>query len=142
MSLIIRPVHINEIDFVNERYKEIHFKLSDPDHEYIVIAEYNGTKAGQGRLVKLNEQEAELGGMYVYPQFRGKGIAEQIVSHLLIEGKNFHRIYCLPFEHLEKFYKGFGFTDCTASVHKDIQAKYEWCLKEYPAKTLLLDIKN
>lgn len=142
MTIKIRPIHKHEIDFVNERYKEINFKLSDPDKEYIIVAELEGRIAGQGRIVHLNSSESELGGIYVYPEFRGKGIAEKIVGHLVEYSKITKRVYCLPFEHLATFYKSFGFKECTEKINFEIRQKYEWCLKSYPARTLLLSLDN
>lgn len=139
--ITIRPAHQAELDEINSRYREIDFKLSDYDHEYIVFALYEGKKAGQGRLVKLNQDEGELGGIYVYPEFRKLGIAEKIVQHL-IEQSQFNRLYCLPFEHLASFYKTFGFAEATGDVNAEMKEKAEWCLTQYKTFVPVLEMKK
>lgn len=137
----IRPALKSELDEINSRYREIDFKLSDFDQEYIVFAIHNGKKAGQGRLVKLNEWEGELGGIYVYPDFRKLGIAEKIVQHL-IDHSTYKRLYCLPFEHLAHFYKSFGFVEAKTDVNNEMKEKAEWCLTQYKTFVPVLEIKK
>lgn len=136
--ITIRPIESHEINYINQRYQEIEFKLSDPLNEYIILAELDGKPAGQGRLVYLGSDEAELGGIYVYPEFRGKGVAEKIVSHLVKNSQSVRLLYCLPFEHLGSFYKSFGFEEYKGPVNHEIKTKLEWCLSKYPSRTLLL----
>jgi len=38
-------------------------------------AEINGEKIGVGRLVKLDRDHGEIGGLYVTPEYRGKQVA-------------------------------------------------------------------
>ena len=83
---------------------------SDFDHEIIAIAEFNGQRAGLGHLVKVDEEHFELGGMYVFEAFRGKGAAKELVKFLLTNVKPAQRVYCISFEHLLPFYKQCG--DC------------------------------
>lgn len=139
--MLIRPIQTSELDYINSRYKQINFKLSIAS-DYIVLALIDGKPAGQGRLVYLDENSAELGGIYVYPEFRGQGVAEKIVSHLTVKGSQLKTLYCLPFEPLAKFYKSFGFVEDSSDVHVEMKDKLEWCLKTYPDRTLLLQIKK
>lgn len=126
---------------INSRYEEIDFKLSNFDNEYIVFAIHDGKFAGQGRLVRLNSDEGELGGIYVYPDFRKLGVAEKIVQHL-IDHSTYKRLYCLPFEHLAHFYKTFGFTEAKEEVNQEMKEKAEWCLTQYKTFVPILEIKK
>jgi N-acetylglutamate synthase-like GNAT family acetyltransferase len=137
-----RNAYLEEALWVNERYKEAGFLQSDIAHELVAIAEHEGLRAGLGRLVPVKPDCAELGGIYVLPQFRHLGIATEIVSYLLRQGGTYQRIFCLPFEHLEHFYSRFGFRPCTEAeaedVPREVQDKHRWCNSHYEHRTLLL----
>ncbi|WP_378187552.1 GNAT family N-acetyltransferase [Aquimarina sp. W85] len=64
------------------KYAEIDFIKSNFDNEYIVIAKVKNKNAGLGRLVKIDNKNIELGGIYTFPDFRGLGVAENIVKNL------------------------------------------------------------
>jgi hypothetical protein len=69
----IRAASKTDIEWINHRYKEVDFVPSIFEKEVIAVAEFKGERAGLGRLVTLDEQNAELGGMYVFEPYRGKG---------------------------------------------------------------------
>jgi predicted GNAT family N-acyltransferase len=79
--------------------------------------------------------------MFVLPNFRGIGIAEKIVQHLLDQHPNYPNIYCIPFPHLSDFYQKFGFDTCLPSqfeqVPEEIIKKHAWCNAEYDKPMLL-----
>ncbi len=137
----IRTAISHEIEWINEMYHTIGFAPSNFETEFIMIAEMNGEKCGLGRLVDIDDNNVELGGIYVLKEYRGSGIAEKIVSHLLentIQNKN---IWCLPFEHLQNFYLKFDFLDQKGSdieVPGAIKLKYKWCNQNYEDKVILL----
>ncbi|MBX3718327.1 MAG: FosX/FosE/FosI family fosfomycin resistance hydrolase [Parachlamydiales bacterium] len=133
-----------EIEWVNQCYDQVEFVHSNLDHEMIAIAELGGEKAGLGRLVKMDEENLELGGMYVFEQFRNKGIATELVKFLLTQTKPSQNIYCIPFEHLAPFYQQFGFDHCLdkAEVPEKILTKLHWCQKKYASPTALLVLKK
>ncbi|MFI0435963.1 MAG: GNAT family N-acetyltransferase [Parachlamydiaceae bacterium] len=139
-SLKIRVAERTEIAWINDCYDKVEFIHSHFDSEIIAIAEFDGEKEGLGRLVKVDEKNLELGGMYVFEAFRGKGIAKEIVSFLLTYVKPSQTVYCIPFEHLLDFYKQCGFVNCFKfeSVPKTILDKYYWCQKKYTHPTALL----
>lgn len=139
-SLKIRAAERHEIAWINGCYDQVEFMHSHFDSEIIAIAEFNGEKAGLGRLVEVDEKNLELGGMYVFEAFRGKGIAKEIVSFLLTYVKPSQTVYCIPFEHLLDFYKQCGFVNCSKfeSVPKTILDKYYWCQEKYTHPTALL----
>lgn len=112
-SLKIRAAEKQEVNWINDCYDQVEFIHSHFDSEIIAIAEFNGEKAGLGRLVEVDEKNFELGGMYVFESFRGKGIAKEIVNFLLAYVKPSQNVYYIPFEHLLHFYKQCGFVNCS-----------------------------
>jgi N-acetylglutamate synthase-like GNAT family acetyltransferase len=97
-----------------------------------------GKLAGIGRLVTVDGNNAELGGIYVRPEFRGNKVAEQIVRRLVSESA-FPILWCIPFEPLEKFYRKFGFRQVmNETIPSAIQEKLDWCEGRYPDKAILL----
>lgn len=139
-GLNIRAAEKQEISWINDCYDQVQFMHSHFDSEIIAIAEFNGEKAGLGRLVEVDEKNFELGGMYVFESFRGKGIAKEIVNFLLTYVKPSQNVYCIPFEHLFQFYKQCGFGNCLnlESIPQIILDKYRWCQEKYTHPTALL----
>lgn len=136
----VRPAERSEIEWINHCYDEIEFVHSSFEKEIIAIAESHGQKAGLGRLVSVDPNHLELGGMYVFEAFRSQGVARKIVEFLLKYPLPHQTIYCIPFEHLVPFYGQFGFIECTnlAEVPHEISSKYLWCKEKYPTDTKLL----
>src|SRR5947209_18424783 len=110
-SLHVRRAHPDETPWINRQSAEIGFLPSDPSRELIAIAEWQDARAGLGRVVSFGDS-AELGGMYVLEPFRGRGAAEAIVRFLLEHRDPTRTLYCLPFAHLEGFYRKLGFSPC------------------------------
>jgi GNAT superfamily N-acetyltransferase len=139
MDIRIREATQDDIDWINSKYKEVKFLPSELQKEIVAIAEVDGLKAGLGRLVKIDNENLELGGMLVFAEYRKLGLSKKIIEFLLdhAEGK---RIYCIPFVHLFNLYNSFGFTVCEAVsiVPRVITDKFEWCKKEYEHEVLLL----
>lgn len=134
-----RRANPDEEAWINERYAEIGFLPSDFAREFVVVALHEGSRAALGRLAPVGTDCAELGGIYVFPAFRGLGLATQMVSYLLNKGAAYRKIYCLPFEHLVQLYVRAGFRSCEAEdVPREIEAKHRWCNSHYPQPTLLL----
>lgn len=137
----------NEIDWINTKYDEVHFVKSNYENEYIVIARVDNKNAGIGRLVKIDESNVELGGIYVLPNFRGLGVAKSIVLSLC-QNNPFDEsafVWCLPFENLLTFYTQFGFKKClNSNLPKEVEQKLDWCNSDnrYEKKVLLLFKKN
>lgn len=140
----VRVAEKEEIEWINNCYDQVEFIHSHFENEVIAIAEFSGEKAGLGRLVKVDENNLELGGMYVFESFRGKGIAKKIVMFLLSGLKPSQTVYCIPFEHLLHFYKQCGFADCKnfESVPQKILDKYQWCKEKYMQPTALLVLET
>lgn len=139
-TITLRVLEPHELDWANERYAEIGFLPSSP-LQYILVAEVTGAdgkpvRAGIGRLVPVSGEnasvddsaEAELSGIYVLSGFRGRGIAERIVSALVQHSKH-SLLYCIPFKTLEAFYMRFGFErrERGDDLPCAIQKKLGWC---------------
>ncbi len=141
MEIKLYKATLDIMPWVNEVYQRISFMPSDFSKEYIAIAEVEGKKIGLGRLVQIDD-ELELGGMYVEEEYRGKGIAQKIVEHLLQQAPKGKLIYCIPFVHLETFYKSFGFADAVVDdeLPQEIKTKMGFCGKTYDTKILLLQL--
>lgn len=135
--MIISILNVEEYFRVNEIYASINFKLSS-ERDFVVTASVDGKLAGIGRLVPVDGIHAELGGIYVLPEFRGKKVAEEIVRRLVSES-SFPFLWCIPFEPLEKFYRKFGFRSVNdETIPSAIQEKLDWCEGKYPDKAILL----
>lgn len=143
-SLTVRTAQKEEMDWVNKHYDDVEFVHSNFDNEIIAIAELDGHKAGIGRLVTIDSDHLELGGMYVFESYRNQGVAAAIVNFLLKSNSKGCTVYCIPFEHLSTFYKGFGFISCDnlKKVPKEVLDKYLWCKEKYSHPTSLLILEH
>lgn len=141
-TITVKQAEINEINWINTKYNEVDFVKSNYENEYIVIAKVENENAGLGRLVKIDEDNIELGGIYAFPNFRGLGVAENIVRNLCEKNPfSASTIWCLPFENLLNFYSKFGFENCeNIKAPEEVTKKLEWCNSEnkYGKKVLLL----
>lgn len=142
--LKVRIAKKTEIQWINHCYDEVDFIHSNFDKEIIAIGEIDGSRAGIGRLVKIDSDNFELGGMYVFESFRNCGVASAVVDFLLKNAPLSKTIYCIPFEHLLSFYKGFGFAARTNLdlVPKEVLEKYQLCKEKYSQATSLLILKT
>ena len=75
----LRTATSSDLSWINAKYDEIGFRRSDLSTDYVVIAEVEGEPAGLGRLVRVGESEAELGGIHVFKPFQGRGLAKEIL---------------------------------------------------------------
>ena len=144
-EIITRRAKKSEIDWINSSYAEVNFVPSNFDKEFIVVAEQNNQKCGLGRVVRIDNFNLELGGIYVFQSHRGKGVAQHIVRFLCDENTfEQSRIWCLPFDNLSSFYKKFDFKETSVIDHEipiEIIEKYNWCNNNYEKPVLLL-LKN
>lgn len=127
-----------DLPWANARYAEIDFQPSGP-RDLVAVARVDGERAGLGRLVPVDAQAGELGGIYVLPPFRGRQVARAVVSFLLAQSP-YRRLYCLPFAHLESFYRGFGFAPPAAqdALPPAVAEKLAWCARRYADPVRLL----
>ncbi|MFW2746888.1 hypothetical protein ACN6QP_19145, partial [Acinetobacter baumannii] len=94
----------------------------------------------RGRVVGIDANSGELGGIYVFPGNEGLGIARKVVD-FLIKNSDFSMLYCLPFAELEGFYGSMGFAAVKdmAQVPEAVLKKHEWCNSNYDKPVLLLE---
>ncbi|MGG0188585.1 GNAT family N-acetyltransferase, partial [Bacillus rhizoplanae] len=111
--LYIQKANLDDMQWVNFQYKKANFVPSHLDNEEIGIAYLNGQKAGLGRLVKIDKNNFEIGGIYTLEDYRGKKIADSIVAFLIKEARKLQiqNVYCIPYEHLKPFYSKHGFQE-------------------------------
>jgi N-acetylglutamate synthase-like GNAT family acetyltransferase len=136
----IRTAKPEETGWINEQYAKVNFIPSDPEHETIVIAELDGERAGFGRLVRAGEHAYELGGMFVFEHFRGRGVARAIVAELIRRAGD-AEVYCIPFADLEELYAASGFRRIEAvDVPEKIQEKLDWCARSIARAVILMKL--
>jgi len=138
----VRLAKLDDATWINERYASVHFQPSNLSRDLMVVAEIDGAPAGIGRLVPAGEHACELGGMLVFEEFRGRGIARAIIEELLrhVDGR---AVYCIPFAELEPIYAGAGFVriipdeTLPAYIHK----KLDWCAHEIDRPVILMELR-
>jgi len=109
---------------------------SDLSREVVVIAEIEGVPAGVGRLVPYGEVY-ELGGMLVFEEFRGRGVARAIIDELLRRADR--DVYCIPFADLTALYESAGFVAAKEQeAPAAIREKVSWCRQTYDRAVMLL----
>ena len=142
----IRQANLSDLVWINEQYSSIGFLPSVFDREFILIAEVADEKAGIGRIVFLEEGHVELGGIFVLPSFRKKGIARLIVKDLIYKNPYPTKsIWCIPFENLKHFYGEFGFKTLSQKLEdlpKLISEKMRWCAKKITRPVVLMQKKD
>ncbi|MDA1638534.1 GNAT family N-acetyltransferase [Bacillus cereus group sp. TH177-1LC] len=143
MSIQMATSH--DLEWINNQYDSIGFVRSDLKRDKVAIITYNNEYASVGRLVQIDEDTLEMGGIFILPQFRGLQLAGELVSFLVVTAKKLQvkNVYCLPFEELENFYKKYGFTEVDAIkevIHPIILKKYNWCLDTYDKHVLLFKL--
>lgn len=136
--LVLRTANPADLEWANARYAEADFLPSDPSHT-VMIAELDGVRAGLGRLVPAGPGVFELGGMYVLPVHRGRGIAPALIAALL-EAAGGARVYCIPYAHLSPLYARAGFrpVDGDAVLPPPVAAKLDWCRQHYAQPVCLM----
>ncbi len=134
----LRRSRPEELDWINARYAEVDFVASG-ESDVIAVAESGGQPAGLGRVVHIADGVGELGGMLVFDDFRGSGLAKQIIGFLQQQA-NLPTLYCLPFSELAGLYGSMGFAPVTELdvVPEKVAAKHRWCNTHYPKPVLLL----
>lgn len=135
-ALQIHRAQPDELAAINARYAEVDFLPSTPDH-LIAVAEVNGVMAGLGRIVPFTDGIGELGGMYVFNGWQGRGMAR----HTTLRGWSpLTLLYCIPFSQLTGLYCAMGFVAVPDgdAVPPPIAAKVSWCHRHYPKPVALL----
>ncbi|MGN5651929.1 GNAT family N-acetyltransferase [Bacillus sp. Brlt_9] len=134
-----------DLEWINTQYDSIGFLPSDLKIDRVAIISYDNEYAGIGRLVQIDEDTIEMGGIFILPKFRGLQLAGELVlfSVETVKKLQVQNVYCLPFEELENFYKKYGYTEVDTTkevVHPIILKKYNWCLDNYDKHVLLFKL--
>ncbi len=137
-NFTLRRSHPDELAWINQCYAGVDFVPSG-EADVIAVAQADGQPAGLGRVVHIADGVGELGGMLVFDQFRGSGLAKQIIGFLQQQA-GLPTLYCLPFAELAGLYGSMGFVPASAqdAVPEKVAAKHRWCNEHYPKPVLLL----
>jgi N-acetylglutamate synthase-like GNAT family acetyltransferase len=137
-TFTLRRSRPDELGWINARYAGVDFVASSGT-DVIAVAEADGQPAGLGRVVHIADGVGELGGMLVFDDYRGSGLAKQIIGFLQQQA-DLPTLYCLPFSELEGLYGSMGFSVAAAgdTVPDKVAAKHRWCNEHYPKPVLLL----
>jgi len=140
MNIDIRRATLAHLEWVNQQYASVNFKPSSLEDEEVVIAEVDSKHVGMGRIQEVEEDAAEMGGIFVLPEYRHMGIAKRIIAELVKIGKQYSSVYCLPFAHLRDLYAEFGLKELTDyyQVPNYVLNKYYWANETYSEEVLLL----
>ncbi len=141
MNASVRIAAPAELESINQRYRDIGFRLSEAG-DVQLVAEVDGVPAGLGRITPIAPRIGELGGIVVFPEFRGSGVARQIIDTLLAT-EDYDFLYCLPFGNLEDLYASFGFRrmEDGAVLPAKVADKLCWCRQSYDAPVLLMGLQ-
>jgi GNAT superfamily N-acetyltransferase len=136
--LNVRRLLASELSWANQRYDEIDFVRSS-EADIIAVAELEGEKVGLGRIVPVEGNAGELGGMYGLPAYRSRSVATAVIEFLLKQSPHI-RLFCIPFAHLDAFYGGFGFVPVQEglAVPAAVAEKFNWCQGHYSSPVRLL----
>ncbi|MCB0404316.1 MAG: GNAT family N-acetyltransferase [Bdellovibrionales bacterium] len=127
--------------WINNRYEQAGFLASNFSKETIAVAEIDGRKAGVGRLIPIDDNSFELGGIYVEEFFRGTGVAKSVIDFLLARAKS-KIVYCIPLAHVVDLYRSIGFSEMDPTkVPQEVLDKFKWCEDRYPGGVGLLAMK-
>ncbi len=114
----LAPAPIRDIRqrvFVEEQNVPPELEWDDTDDiadHYLAITEDN-EPAGVARVFSTLEETAHIGRMAVLPEFRGKGVGEALLRHLLTEASRFEELQLSAQEHAIPFYQRSGFHVCS-----------------------------
>ena len=136
--LRLRRLEPGELPWANARYAEVDFRPSTRD-DLVLVGHVDDQPAALGRITPLGPGFGELGGILVFPAFRGRGLARPLVERLVEEG-GLATLFCLPFESLRGLYAACGFRPHPpgAPVPEKVLAKHAWCNAHYAEPVLLL----
>ncbi|MES2298666.1 MAG: GNAT family N-acetyltransferase [Pseudomonadota bacterium] len=137
-AVTLRRAEPGELEWINARYAQVDF-LPSSDADLVALATLDGVPAGLGRIVPVGADAGELGGMLVFEQFQGCGLARRIIDFLLQQTR-YATLYCLPFAELEDLYASMGFARAPAGADlpDHVAHKYRWCNEHYPKPVLLM----
>lgn len=114
----LAPGHIRDIRqrvFVEEQKVPPELEWDDTDDiadHYLAVTEDN-EPAGVARLFSTLDETAHIGRMAVLPEFRGKGVGDALLKHLISDAAGFGELKLSAQEHAIPFYQRSGFHVCS-----------------------------
>lgn len=119
-------------DEANAIFATVPFQPSVPGRDRTFAASEDGALVGLARIQRWTPQDWEIGGFWVRPDQRGRGLARALVAHVLdelLEERGDTSVWCIPFEHLTPFYASFGMelVEDLSGVPEVIRAKLDFC---------------
>jgi GNAT superfamily N-acetyltransferase len=95
----------------------------------------SGELVALGRAQHYPDEALEIGGFWVHERCRRSGFARRLVAHVIEQLPAERAAWCLPFEHLVDFYRGFGFERAgpEASIPESIARKTNLCVRRKSA---------
>lgn len=108
------------------------FQPSEPGRDRTFGASEDGALIGLARIQRWTSEAWEIGGFWVRPDRRGRGLARALVAHVLAAlpaDRGHTSVWCIPFEHLTPFYASLGMQLVTdlSDVPQVIRAKLDFC---------------
>jgi N-acetylglutamate synthase-like GNAT family acetyltransferase len=106
IAITIRPAQANDAKTIKAMVSREHLDPTSLKWQNFMVAEHNGQIVGIGQIKRYRDCN-ELGSLVTVQQYRGQGIAAQIIHAL--EAQVEPPLYLLCRSTLERFYGGFGY---------------------------------
>jgi GNAT superfamily N-acetyltransferase len=104
----VRELGADELSRANAIYAEVGFVPSVAPRDTTYALFDGDALTALGRVNRYDDGAVEIGGFFVDPARRGTGLAQRIVSAVLDRVAPGVPVWCVPYQHLAKFYQGFG----------------------------------
>lgn len=114
----LAPGHIRDIRqrvFVEEQKvpPELEWDNTDDIADHYLAVTENNEPAAVARLFSTLDETAHIGRMAVLPEFRGQGVGEALLKHLICDAAGFGELKLSAQEHAIPFYQRSGFHVCS-----------------------------
>ncbi|WP_051229309.1 GNAT family N-acetyltransferase [Paludibacterium yongneupense] len=127
-----RPARPDDFASVVRLYEEWGYGGRVEADDVMTVLEAGARVIGVVRLA-CDHDCTVLRGMYICPAWRGRGLGRQLLLQA-VAGVS-RDIYCLPYAHLEAFYRQAGFEICSEgeapAFLRERVAAYRWTGKSY-----------
>lgn len=135
---LLRSADSADRAWINARYDDLGF-LPSTHTETLLCALFRGERIGAGRVIPVAPSVGELGGIYVAPTHRSRGLGARIVRALQERAEQ-STLFCIPFERLREMYEAAGFqpVEDSDTVPAAVARKRTWCETAYPEPVCLL----